>query len=657
MHSKLICTKYIIEHGQTNFDFDNAHILGAPQVLCSPKSIAVIFSTSMPFQGRISVYDKFFIPACKHEYAANILNNASFVIDVLQCAETGFLKNGSRIIKAYVEIGFHPLVITNSDRMFLVECVDNSVAPIVNISPEATICKHLVRIASEWNSMTEFHVGDAIVHEWSCQLPDPENTQTFLTNCNALSQSGHIIHLVDKDGCVVDAELMGDVVYSNHVSKLYARARTFKFLSDEKYRIECNLEFCSTNSTCKDRPFPPKCAFTKEEISSRFNRSKVDEFGITVMPGNLNNAFDTSIKVSSAWLTVKFNQYTEFKNLHKRYHLKAYLDNSIEIFHHFPVAEHFLMDISYRGPLLNAKPSTVGSDRTVVSRVLHSTVFQPVFSQPISSNEDLIETITFGNSLIPDRSAKKLASTTTESNTKQSIKKLNFITTSDPVQTTTDSSKSGPVRILTTVAPKKETSKRKTSELETALTTPIPLNKLVLSTLSPKKKLTPTTPYIGISATTTHEPRVSQSVSQNTINVSQSVGEDNVIHKQYDKFVFNSPDWRFDEKAINDSDTVLERQNTACFNATIISKQCKWSGVEHLLLIWSFSSLLIWMLLIASFLYKQLSKKPQWTDFRKKQLKEATQSRILNQDHPWLHADAFEEPNQNKHGVKINRFS
>ncbi|PIC20932.1 hypothetical protein B9Z55_025954 [Caenorhabditis nigoni] len=240
-------------------DFDNAHVMGVPQVTCSSKLITVTFNTNIPFQGRISVYNKLFIPACNHDYSTNIQKNATFHMDILKCADTSFLKNGSRILKAYVEIGFHPLVMTNSDRTFLVECLDNTILPIVNVAQSFADCTHLVRMASEWSSMTEFHVGDAIVHEWSCKLPNSAKTQTFLTNCNALSQNGQVIHLIDENGCVIDSELMGDVVYNDHVPKLYARARIFKFLTDDKYRIECTLEFCNNGSPCKERVFVSLC--------------------------------------------------------------------------------------------------------------------------------------------------------------------------------------------------------------------------------------------------------------------------------------------------------------------------------------------------------------------------------------------------------------
>ena len=117
---------------------------------------------------------------------------------------------------------------------------------------------------------------------------------------------------------------MGDIVYNDHVPKLYARARIFKFLTDDKftfltnsdvsnilikyfvhfrYRIECTLEFCNNGSPCKERVFvsfgsrsngknamlfqPPKCAYTKEEITNRAIRNQLEQSSMTTMQGTV----------------------------------------------------------------------------------------------------------------------------------------------------------------------------------------------------------------------------------------------------------------------------------------------------------------------------------------------------------------------------------
>ncbi|CAA92199.3 ZP domain-containing protein [Caenorhabditis elegans] len=692
----------------TSTDFDNAHVMGVPQVTCSAKLITVSFNTNIPFQGRISVFDKLFIPACNHDYSTNIQKNATFQMDILKCANPMFLKNGSRLLRAYVEIGFHPLVMTNSDRTFLVECLDNTIMPIVNRAQSFADCTHLVRMASEWSSMSEFQVGDAIVHEWSCKLPNPAKTQTFLTNCNALSQNGQIIHLIDENGCVIDSELMGDIVYSDHVPKLYARARIFKFLTDDKYRIECTLEFCNNGSPCKDRVFPPKCAFTKEEITSRSTKNQLEQSGMTTMPGIPSSAYDSRLKISSAWLTIKLNQYTETKGLHPRYHLKTFLDPTLHETISPNDADHFLMGISYREPIpklsSQSELSHPDNNRVEGARILHSSAFQPIISPPIDSHEEFIETITFGSNLNSepivnvqkemhlqkepvhkvfthkdplktektekfmklvqieneDRNHGAALETTQQSRMFTTTMPSTMISTTTTPMTSSSRTDKLPSEhfnhpeLDTFEKPKKSFEKSHSLVQMTETTTAPAANLKFYSTTASTKKLTPTTPYASAPPES----------STQTPNSTKPTSIRNVTHsvptvKKYDKFVNNNADWRFDDKAINDSDIVSEKQTSACYNATIISsqRQCKWSGVEHLLLIWSFASLIVWMMLIALFLYRYSSRKPQWIGFREQELRRVAQSRVLSQDHPWLHADAFEERNQSKNEIEINHFT
>ncbi|KAK6765824.1 hypothetical protein RB195_025628 [Necator americanus] len=128
-------------------------------------------------------------------------------------------------------------------------------------------------------------------------------------------------------------------------------------------------------------------------------------------------------------------------------------------------------------------------------------------------------------------------------------------------------------------------------------------------------------------------------VSETSVS-SHTDGSLNTVIKE--KFA-NLRDWRLDDRTINDTDILPERQ-VACTNATIIAtpRKCSWSGIEHLLVIWSFASLLVWIVMIAICFYRQANK-PTWVEFRERELQRMAQSRVLQHDHPWIHADAFEE--------------
>ncbi|CAI5454834.1 unnamed protein product [Caenorhabditis angaria] len=715
----------------------NARVLGSPRLTCSKKSIIFSFESNIPFQGRISVINKLFIPECNEDYSSNIQKNATFHLDISKCADPNFLRNGSRVLRAHVEIGFHPLVITNSDRIFLLECMDNQPSHVVNMASDSANCTHLVRMASKWDSMTEFHVGDSIVHEWSCKLPHKElgKTQTYITNCNAFSQNGQIIHLIDENGCIIDSELMGDVVYNNYMPKLYARAKIFKLLTDEKYRIECTFEFCHKDSPCHERAFPPKCAFTKEEILKRFTSGAEADHSSAMMPGNPNIGYDRKVKISTAWLTVRYNQYTTIENLHERYHLRTVLNPGLV--EENKALNHFLMGISYREPMKSSSASDIPvsvqisevtpisnrfeTNRIEAARILHPSAFQPVLNPPViqDSNEEFIESITMGSNKIDERFKNKpavavpiannrisdeiaadnknninktIASTTippvtltqlppaTSQPTATPITSASILTKPPTIKTESPIERTKTLPTTTTFVPtimrkiptsttridiNQQREKFKNANVENSLrisnnqkptesssTKPAPA-RLHFYTDIKTKKITPTTPYSSpVLPTTTEKPG-----SELPFKVAGNA--DVFARKPYDKFVNNNADWRLDERAINDSDVIPERQTSAaCNNATIISsqQQCKWSGVEHLLLIWSFASLIVWMVMIAVCFYRHSNRKPRWMAFREQELRRAAQSRVLGQEHPWLHADAFEERNRTKNEIEINKF-
>ncbi|CAB3399130.1 unnamed protein product [Caenorhabditis bovis] len=685
----------IVGFAQASSDFDNARVIGLPQIQCSQKSISLNFETNIPFQGRISVLKKLYIPECNQDYSSNISKNATFYLDITKCADVTFLKNGSRILKAHVEIGFHPLVITNNDRIFSVECTDPTTSQVVNVASSTANCTHLVRMASRWESTTEFHVGDAIVHEWNCRLPNKElgKTQTFITNCNALSQNGQVIHLIDENGCIIDSELMGEVVYSKYMPKLYARAKIFKLPTDDKYRIECTVEFCHRDSPCKERSFPPKCAFTKEEIIRRFSSPNNDiEQMNGMIPGNTNIGYDQKIKISTAWLTVKYNQYTSIESLHERYRLKTTMNPTFVAEKlTTPSNHHFLMGISYREPQsqrLEEEKRKIDANRIEAARILHPSGFKPVLGPAIDSDEDFIESITIGSNNVGTFEKLNIA------------KHLDYKLFSNPTSTlypikpytsTTVKVETIPTPgVSTTISPTDITIQKTTKQVinaemghrekingaetvhqEENVTNIITSTNSSLvkfpSTKYPRpaqlkfytdvstKKLTPTTPYTVKGSTVPPRPKIENVLkNMNAIKTQQHSSR-----KTYEKFISNNADWRLDDRGINDSDIFPEKQSSAaCSNATIISTQqaCKWSGIEHLLLIWSFASLIVWMIMIAVCLYRHSNRKPGWMAFREQELRRATQSRVLSQDHPWIHSDAFEERVRSKNEIEINKF-
>ncbi|VDL69985.1 unnamed protein product [Nippostrongylus brasiliensis] len=547
---------------------------------------------------------------CAQDFSSNIQRNATFTADLRQCMDVLYLNNGSRVFSAHIEIGFHPLVITSNDRLFNVKCIDNSYAVDNPLTKTLNSnCSHTVRLASRWESSTVFHVGDAVVHEWNCNFESKgqflraiircsfvsggQKYQTFLTSCNAVSGSGQLIHLVDENGCIVDSELIGEVVYNNFIPKVFARARVFKLMNDDRYRIECQVQMCSSDGVCKDRLFPPKCAFTKEEILSRYTtKTKTDSYDDTFMTGTINNRYDKQVKVVSEWITVHNNQYTNIEQLQERFYLSAVMDEKMEEPKPQTTIHHFLMGISY--------------------------------------SKEVTYTMVYNNKL--------------------TTKKFSIHPTVSPYRTTESTDQE---QFLDNKAQEKPATLHfYNNRFNAYSTTPIP----------PKSSKEPPFPPIFASEMSVLENKIARlnaspesttDQPSDTDQAIQSINENDINSIAKDKFA-NPRDWRLDDRTINDTDILPERQ-VSCSNATIIASQrkCSWSGLEHLLVVWSFASLLVWIVMIGACFYRQVNK-PSWVEFRERELQRVAQSRVLQHEHPWVHADAFEETrNKNKNELSM----
>ncbi|EPB79371.1 hypothetical protein ANCCEY_01530 [Ancylostoma ceylanicum] len=478
--------------------------------------------------------------ACVQDYSENIQRNATFKVELQHCMELTYMNNGSRVFSAQIEVGFHPLVITNSDRLFSVRCIDNSHA---------------------------------------------------------------VAHLASKkeDKCIVDSELMGEIVYNNFMPKIFARARVFKLVNDEKYRIECQVQMCTMDGVCKDRIFPPKCAFTKEEILNRYMaKPKVDSIEDTIMTGTINNRYERQVKVASEWITVHNNQYTNIEQLHERYYLSTVMNDKMEDTKAQPVMRHFLMGISYRNPNQTDTSKSESTEKDASSeRPIHPSVAFRPNNTPIISSEILdVEVVSPSGSSLPNLAGTGATVKTSESSSASST------TESKSIPSTTSMR-----------------SHKASSNHNHLHTSDVLSNKI-------------SRPNAGVNkaeeVTADPEPSV-------------FAAGDNDIKEKF----ANPRDWRLDDRTINDTDILPERQ-VACSNATIIAvrllfipgcrvgstdyaekmsgylqsqRKCTWSGIEHLLVVWSFASLLVWMVMIAVCFYRQANK-PAWVEFRSRMIPE-----------------------------------
>ncbi|KAE9413130.1 hypothetical protein Angca_003782, partial [Angiostrongylus cantonensis] len=650
---------------------------GDPRLACSKQSLLFNFDASIPFQGRISIVEKIYNPSCVQDYSSNIQRNATFRINLRNCMNMAYLNNGSREFSAHLEIGFHPLVITSSDRVFSVKCIDNSYAvahPTEKTSDD--ICSHSVRLTSRWESSTVFHVGDAVIHEWKCNFRSKEalKYQTFLTSCNAVSSSGQVLHLVDENGCIVDSELIGEIVYNSFIPKVFARARMFKLMNSEKYRIKCNIQMCSTDSVCKNRTFPPKCAFTKDEILKRYApKTKTESIEGSIIAGTINNVYERQVKVASEWITVHSSEYTNIEQLNERFFLSTTMDENKEEDIQ-PSPKHFLMEISYSSPndtnsrRTESEPHEIASSVGVVTNQSPTTQStSSIFTVEAENDDGVVEgdhrQILWNNPkcLKLMRNLQRGGSNSfiilvhkpcflrrnTLTSTASTVK---YSATTDASRVTegivnTETGKEHSVTIIKSSLLGAQLTKVQLNQDQTlssdisALENEASFFGLICKTIileSPSTmflyKITPVDVHVEKS---TEEPLETEPVVHKVINNDVNAIRNNKLP--------NFRDWRLDDRTINESDIHHERQ-LGCSNATIIAshRNCSWSGIEHLLVVWSFTSLLLWIAMIAVCFYRQANK-PTWAKFREREQQRMTQARVIQHDHPWMHADAFEE--------------
>ncbi|GMT06156.1 hypothetical protein PENTCL1PPCAC_28330, partial [Pristionchus entomophagus] len=488
----------------------------------------------------------------------------------------------------------------------------------------------------------------SVVHEWNCAFDKKEHGKynTFLTNCNAISKSGEVIHLVDENGCIVDPELLGEIVYNNYTSRIHGRARMFRFASGEMYRMECHMQMCLKSSTCGPRSTPPRCAFTKEDFERRYNPKAARSGETNFNPVLLSDGgpFDHNILVSSDWITVHHNHFTDVDQITERFYLSTELNRSI-IMAPPSQPKHFLLGLSSKDGLQGAEDGLI--EQALRSPNIEnsvSTLPSPFFpGHPTQSTASSASIPMSGFTDISHR-PNDLNIPLADSFTHQPT----IITSShQPMVTATTFLLETPLLIdKNTQAPVSISRSTDTGFFE-ASTSFIP----EFSTVAPPPTLLKFTRegMVEVPLVTEQPPGIRIGGSN------RLPGRPPPIHKHVDrpgadsKLTFHSKnrDWRLDDGSFNDTDP-SQPQNVSCNSPTLLAAEigsvCRWSGFEHLLLIWSIFSLAGWLCLAVFVVYRFQSHRPEWVEFRTHDslARPPPASCTMRPDIPWSHPDAFE---------------
>ncbi|GMT35979.1 hypothetical protein PFISCL1PPCAC_27276, partial [Pristionchus fissidentatus] len=488
----------------------------------------------------------------------------------------------------------------------------------------------------------------SVVHEWNCIFDKKEHGKynTFLTSCNAISRSGEVIHLVDENGCIVDPELLGELVYNNYTSRIYGRARMFRFASGEMYRMECHLQMCLKATTCGQRSTPPRCAYTKEDFERRYDprAARNGESNFTPVLLSDGGPFDHDIKVSSDWITVHNNHFTDIDQITERFYLSTELNRSAIV---SPPRrpKHFLLGLS-------SKDGQDQSENILIEEALRlATNMETTFSSLPSSTVPAHPTEATVSATIPMSVFSDIGTGTNGQSVPvaESFTPPTIITSSrQPMVTATSFTLETPLIIIT--PPPAAFSYFSTTdpgffEASTSFPPLIP----EFSTQSPPTLLKITKEGMETVPIVTEPPGVKiDAVNRMTVTRQPP------IHKHVDRpgsetkrtFHTKSRDWRLDDGSFNDTES-LPANNISCANNTQlltaeISSVCRWSGFEHLLLVWSILSLIGWICLAVFVVYRYQRHRPEWVEFRTHDSIPRPPPPSCSREIPWSHPDAFE---------------
>ncbi|MFH4977191.1 hypothetical protein AB6A40_003900 [Gnathostoma spinigerum] len=97
----------------------------------------------------------------------------------------------------------------------------------------------------------------------------------FVSQCNAVTGLRSRLALVDKRGCVVDSDLMENIVYSTDGRTAYAFSLSFRFHDDVPFYFSCHIRLTKVD-LLNERP-PSQPSTYSSHCSVRKRRSKMKE--------------------------------------------------------------------------------------------------------------------------------------------------------------------------------------------------------------------------------------------------------------------------------------------------------------------------------------------------------------------------------------------
>ncbi|MFH4977192.1 hypothetical protein AB6A40_003901 [Gnathostoma spinigerum] len=137
---------------------------------CSKTRAFINFKTNAPFQGHIFTVGREKNMDCQADYLTNLATTTIFNLPFRQCFQRFIWKDRITYVTNVV-FSFHPIVITNSTRIFRIECEQSrggnkQLRSSSNLPPP---CTYDVR--AETTHLSEYVTGDILHHIWNCTDP------------------------------------------------------------------------------------------------------------------------------------------------------------------------------------------------------------------------------------------------------------------------------------------------------------------------------------------------------------------------------------------------------------------------------------------------------------------------------------------------------
>uniref|UniRef100_A0A915PFB3 ZP domain-containing protein n=1 Tax=Setaria digitata TaxID=48799 RepID=A0A915PFB3_9BILA len=249
--------------------------LNYPILECLTNGLQLRFQPQKPFFGHIYVKGLFKDENCHLDFtrrptANPILFQIRYGSPCNVICETQVEPPGLRY-HVVIIVQHHHLFLTQADNVYSANCfygtgsnnlvqnmeVGLPVASKITSGMVATCSYNLLNYSLSSQTIKFANIGDRVIHNWRCS-PDLKEYGMLVHSC-FVHESNFSFQIIDKQGCIIDRELMEPVIYSNDLLSAHSVVPAFKFSDLMTVRFQCRVTLCSKIQNGCDGISPPNC--------------------------------------------------------------------------------------------------------------------------------------------------------------------------------------------------------------------------------------------------------------------------------------------------------------------------------------------------------------------------------------------------------------